>query len=58
MSLKDYKVYRMCANTWNPYMRIWYTFRISMDWQRVGSLAQRTFNFWLNVGVQYVTLFG
>ncbi len=38
--------------------RIWYTFRISMDWQRIGSLVQRAFNFWSNVGILYVTLFG
>jgi hypothetical protein len=59
MSLKDYTVCIACVPTRRiSYMRIWYTFRISTDWQHIGSLVQRTFNFWSNVGIQYVTLLG
>ncbi len=58
MSLKDYKGIECVPTRGISYIRIRYTFRISTDWQHVGSLVQRAFTFWSNIGIQYVTSFG
>ncbi len=53
MSLKDAKCIKRVQTHRIVYVRIWYTFRTSANWQRNGSLVQHMFKLKSNAGIQY-----